>query len=119
MTFSRRARGKRGATGAGLVLFAMVGLAPLPSLGDTPDGAWAEAYFKSGGDMPACGLCHTLAEAGTRGTIGPNLDDLQPTPEEIALALRDGVGVMPVYGEGFDEDQIAAMTEYVAAAIAE
>ena len=24
----------------------------------------------------ACGTCHTLADAGTSGTVGPNLDDL-------------------------------------------
>jgi len=24
---------------------------------------------------PGCGSCHTLADAGTQGTVGPNLDD--------------------------------------------
>ena len=27
-----------------------------------------------------CGACHTLAEAGTQGTIGPNLDDAYVGP---------------------------------------
>ncbi len=26
-----------------------------------------------------CGSCHTLADAGTDGSVGPNLDDLKPT----------------------------------------
>jgi len=25
--------------------------------------------------VPTCGSCHTLAEAGTAGTVGPNLDE--------------------------------------------
>ncbi|MGN6190190.1 MAG: cupredoxin domain-containing protein [Conexibacter sp.] len=31
-----------------------------------------------------CGACHTLARAGTRGTVGPNLDDA------LAQSLSDG-----------------------------
>jgi cytochrome c6 len=31
-----------------------------------------------------CGACHTLAEAGTDGVIGPNLDDLLAPPSASA-----------------------------------
>ena len=42
------------------------------------DPAHGEALFKMmtlPGGKPGCASCHTLAAAGTTGTIGPNLDD--------------------------------------------
>lgn len=37
-----------------------------------------------------CGTCHTLSAAGTTGTIGPNLDDLQPDEAEVLSAIENG-----------------------------
>src|SRR5207247_6918702 len=37
-----------------------------------PDLVQGETLFISKG---TCGSCHTLARAGTKGTVGPNLDD--------------------------------------------
>ena len=34
--------------------------------------------------MTNCGACHTLAEAGTDGVIGPNLDELLAPPSASA-----------------------------------
>jgi mono/diheme cytochrome c family protein len=54
-----------------------------------------------------CGACHTLAEAGTDGVIGPNLDDLLAPPNaappdpstikpRVLSAINNGVaGRMP------------------------
>ena len=45
-----------------------------------------------------CGSCHTLAQAGTDGVVGPNLDDLlgMGTPEankdRVLAAIEEGVG---------------------------
>src|SRR3954464_2950271 len=39
-----------------------------------------------------CGSCHTLARAGTKGTVGPNLD------EAFRQALKDGMGRSTVRG---------------------
>ncbi|MGH2578672.1 MAG: c-type cytochrome [Actinomycetota bacterium] len=50
-----------------------------------------------------CGACHTLAEAGTDGVIGPNLDDLLAPPTaappdpstikpRVLAAIENGVG---------------------------
>jgi mono/diheme cytochrome c family protein len=39
-----------------------------------------------------CGSCHTLARAGTKGTVGPNLDDA------FRQALHDGLGRSTVRG---------------------
>ena len=38
-----------------------------------------------------CGGCHTLSEAGTTGTIGPNLDDVLPgqSPMQVSESITD------------------------------
>jgi mono/diheme cytochrome c family protein len=42
-----------------------------------------------------CGSCHTLAAAGTSGTVGPNLDELKPTEQVVLNAIQTGPGTMP------------------------
>jgi sulfite dehydrogenase len=62
---------------------------------------------------PACGSCHTLADADTSGTIGPNLDELQPTADRVQRAMSEGPGAMPRYDESLTDEDIAAVAEYV------
>jgi mono/diheme cytochrome c family protein len=63
-----------GAAGAGLVVAALLtagcGTGGAASAGQRPDLQNGETLFKS-----TCAACHTLAAAGTTGTIGPNLDN--------------------------------------------
>jgi sulfite dehydrogenase len=68
------------------------------------------------GATPPCALCHVLKDAGTTGKIGPPLDELQPDAEQVATALRQGVGVMPSYREKLSEEEIRALARYVARA---
>ena len=45
-----------------------------------------------------CGSCHTLANAGTAGQVGPNLDQVKPTEQRVLNALKKGglgSGTMP------------------------
>jgi cytochrome c oxidase subunit 2 len=72
-----------------------------------------------------CGSCHTLADAGTTGEVGPNLDDVLQGKDadfvhesivdpsaEIASGFQDGV--MPAnYGEMFTEAQLDGLVEYL------
>jgi len=44
-----------------------------------------------------CGSCHTLAAAGSAGTVGPNLDLVQPTAADVVIALTRGRGAMPPF----------------------
>lgn len=67
---------------------------------------------------PQCGVCHTLKDAGTTGTLGANLQELQPDAARVAQAVRNGVGVMPPYAGKLTEEQIKAVAEYVARAAA-
>lgn len=62
------------------------------------------------GTDPRCGSCHTLADAGTTGTIGPNLDQVKPSFEQVIAALNEGPGVMPDFSDVSPEfkDNLAA-----------
>ena len=42
-----------------------------------------------------CGGCHTLADAGTTGTVGPNLDELKPDEATVEHQIANGGGAMP------------------------
>lgn len=66
--------------------------------------------------VPACALCHTLQEAGAQGTVGPVLDELKPDAERVAMALRNGIGQMPSYRATLSDEQIRALSDYVAGA---
>jgi hypothetical protein len=39
-----------------------------------------------------CGKCHTMAAAGSRGTLGPNLDQDRVTFSAVVSAIEQGVG---------------------------
>lgn len=39
-----------------------------------------------------CGKCHTLAAAGSKGTLGPNLDHDKVTYSAVVSAVEQGVG---------------------------
>jgi mono/diheme cytochrome c family protein len=61
-----------------------------------------------------CGSCHTLSEAGTSGTIGPNLDDISLSAEDIETQVRTGGGGMPSFEDTLSDEEIAAVSAYVA-----
>jgi mono/diheme cytochrome c family protein len=61
----------------------------------------------------ACGGCHTLADAGTSGTVGPNLDDAQPDAERVQMIVTNGQGGMPSFASTLSEQQIADVAAYV------
>jgi len=63
-----------------------------------------------------CGSCHTLADAGTNGKVGPNLDDAKPPKELVIQRVTNGQGVMPSFKDSLDEQQIQAVADYVSSA---
>jgi cytochrome c6 len=63
-----------------------------------------------------CGSCHTLADAGTSGTVGPNLDESRPPQELVVDRVTNGKGAMPSFSDSLDEQQIQAVADYVAGA---
>lgn len=62
---------------------------------------------------PQCGVCHTLADAGTKGEVGPVLDVLKPDAARIAAAVTGGIGIMPAF-EDLTPEQVEAVAFYVA-----
>lgn len=62
----------------------------------------------------SCGSCHTLSDAGTTGTTGPNLDDSKPSLDLVTDRVTNGQGAMPSFRDSLDEAQIQAVAEYVA-----
>lgn len=61
----------------------------------------------------SCGSCHTLADAGTAGTIGPNLDAAKPPKPLVVDRVTNGQGAMPSFKDSLDAAQIEAVAEYV------
>ena len=62
---------------------------------------------------PSCGGCHTLADAGTSGTVGPNLDASKPTAEKVVDRVTNGRGVMPSFKGSLSEEQIQEVAAYL------
>jgi mono/diheme cytochrome c family protein len=83
------------------------GFAPEPAL-EAGAGPGAEIFVASG-----CGNCHTLAAAGSTGTVGPNLDVTQPTTALAVDRVTNGFGAMPAYEGTLTEDEIQAVADYV------
>ena len=63
-----------------------------------------------------CGSCHTLSDAGTSGTVGPNLDDAKPPKDLVVQRVTNGQGAMPSFKDSLDAAQIQAVADYVSSA---
>jgi cytochrome c oxidase subunit 2 len=83
-----------------------------------------KTLFTDAAEPTACGSCHTLADAGTTGTTGPNLDDTLAgqSEEEIRESIVDPEaqitegfqpGLMPRYGDSLSEEQVDALVQYL------
>jgi mono/diheme cytochrome c family protein len=60
-----------------------------------------------------CGGCHTLADAGATGTVGPNLDATKPPYEKVIVQVTNGGGLMPPFKDTLSEQQIQDVAAYV------
>ncbi len=83
-----------------------------------------KTLFTDAAEPATCGSCHTLSDAGTTGTTGPDLDEALPnlSEEQIRQSIADpeaeitegfSPGIMPNYGESLSEEQIDALVEYL------
>ena len=83
---------------------------PEPAPPDGGGGTDGESIFASAG----CGGCHTLAAAGSGGTVGPNLDEAKPSLELAIDRVTNGRGGMPAFKGQLSEEQIRAVATFVA-----
>jgi cytochrome c6 len=63
--------------------------------------------------LQECGTCHRLADAGTSGTVGPDLDESQPEFDLVVDRVTNGQGVMPAFQDTLSEQQITDVATYV------
>ena len=60
-----------------------------------------------------CTGCHTLADAGSTGTVGPNLDDAKPSFDLAFDRVTNGQGAMPSFKTSLTDQQRADVAAYV------
>jgi len=80
--------------------------------GPAGGGSDGKQIFASAG----CGSCHMLADAGSSGTVGPNLNESKPSVELAVSRVTNGMGAMPAFKGQLSETQIRAVAKYVAKA---
>jgi cytochrome c6 len=63
-----------------------------------------------------CMTCHTLKAAGSTAGIGPVLDELKPTMDQVKKVVTEGINLMPAFGESglLTPKEIDAVSFYVA-----
>jgi mono/diheme cytochrome c family protein len=87
---------------------------------EVPGGPGAQVFANNG-----CGTCHTLAAAGSGGTVGPDLDEVIPgqslaeieediVDPEKEIAKGYPAGVMPSsFGQTISKKEIEQLAEYL------
>ena len=80
----------------------------------TAEGTSAEgaALFNKAG----CAGCHTLTAAGARARVGPDLDALKPSFDEVTRQVRAGGSGMPAFADTLSDQEIAEIAAFVSTA---
>ena len=109
------------AVGAALAVAALSGssmaqsvtaAAPAASVADAAKVAKGRDLFANYG----CSGCHTLADAGATGHVGPSLDgDANLTHDFVVDRVSNGQGQMPAFGGQMSTDEIEAVATYLTA----
>ena len=80
------------------------------STAPTGDPVAGKAIFTG---ASGCTGCHTLADAGSSGTVGPNLDDAMPSFDLAYDRVTNGQGGMPSFQTSLTDQQRADVAAYV------
>jgi cytochrome c oxidase subunit 2 len=83
-----------------------------------------KTLFTQAAQPTACASCHTLADAGSTGTTGPNLDDVLKGKDaafikqsiedpDAEVAAGYSKGIMPDYGDSLKPEQVNALVKYL------
>ena len=95
-------------TDADAVAAYVASVAANPSAAPAKNAASGKDIF-----LANCGSCHTLADAGTSGTVGPNLDQAKPGLEKAVQQIKNGGGGMPPFGGQLTDAQIQTLARYI------
>ena len=60
-----------------------------------------------------CGVCHTMKAAGSEGKIGPNLDEIKPSIDQIIYVVTNGIGVMQSWEGILTKEEIESVAYYI------
>jgi mono/diheme cytochrome c family protein len=98
----------------------VIGTVPTEEAGGNGDGggevegdpAAGKEIFAANG----CGSCHTLADAGSTGTVGPSLDDSAIDFAGAVEQITNGGGGMQAYSGVLSEEEINNVAAYVVTA---
>ncbi|HST16615.1 MAG TPA: c-type cytochrome [Gaiellaceae bacterium] len=96
-------------TVVGTVPAATTATATVPAQYQNGDPVAGKKVFLSAG----CTGCHTLKDAGSTGTVGPNLDQAKPPLSLAVERVTKGAGAMPSFKGQLSDKQIADVTAYV------
>jgi mono/diheme cytochrome c family protein len=97
----------------------VIGSVPTETGGGGGGGGTAEGDAAAGKEVFAsagCGSCHTFADAGTSGTVGPDLDQSTVDFDAAVTQITNGGGGMPPFSGSLSEEQIANVAAYVVTA---
>jgi uncharacterized membrane protein len=116
--FNLRHRGRNAWSIPVVSAVAVIGLAlwlqPDDEKAAPPAGAAALSAGKRVFLSAGCASCHTLADAGATGRIGPNLDAAKPERGLVINRVTHGQGAMPSFANTLSPSQIEAVADYVA-----
>ena len=60
-----------------------------------------------------CATCHSLNDAGSNASIGPNLNLIKPDAGRVLMAVTNGIGIMPAYEGILTSEEIEAVAAYI------
>ena len=92
-----------------LVVIIFINFFLLPAQSDDMFDLGKDIFLNKG----VCSTCHMLADAGSNGQIGPNLNEIKPDKMTIMNAVTNGIGVMPAYEDQLTPEEIEAVAHYV------
>lgn len=110
------------AAGAAIALAAMTGPTAAqngggPAAAPPPPAAVDAEKLKKGRELfdnYGCGGCHSLADAGATGHVGPSFDgDANLTEDFVINRVTNGQGAMPSFSGQMSADEMAAVAAYV------
>lgn len=84
-----------------------------PETGKSAGGGEAQLTIGKSAFTTNCAGCHTLSEAGTTGSVGPNLDQLMPEFALVVTQVTNGGVTMPAFGGTLSKAEIEAIAKYV------
>jgi len=92
-----------------IFLFLIIAVFTTPVLSDDKMDLGIEVF----NNKAMCSTCHTLQASGSKGNIGPNLDEIKPSIDQIIYAVTNGIGVMQAWEGILTTKEIEAVAHYV------